>query len=438
MINNINNEIKDNKKCNINVKNVYAPDDKIAKYNIVDEDIKNKQEIEEEFSKRIKYTEKVYSMQLPKELQEDFEIKSEKIGNNMEFLTKPKTIDAYEKFPPKIRFSYNLSNVKGLENFKAKNFLELTREMYEKQTGIVIENPYNIKEFLGDIENPASIFSDINFNAKSTIYIQPHPFPPAIAYNIRLFNNYFDFELRKIMLRIEKIDGNIYTYSNFESKEDKFDVKIVINFYEEKLNFSIKIKIKDEYVEDCEIVSEFIKYCILIEDIDSNLLFQFYEDNETIFETKNFGKKRFSRIEYKKVKKQLNFLEKMIFIEKRKNIKFKYNGDELLQNKEYIYMIYNEVQDRNYTLTNPTTWILESYEDAVIDEDIEKIYNNKEPILIETSIKDINIFGTNIKLKEHKLCMENCIVDSIEKRDSKYFIKVTTNRAKFKIIKQEV
>ena len=148
MSNNINNEIKNNKKCNINVKNVYAPDDKLAKYNIVDEDIKNKQKIEEEFSKRIGYTEKIYSMQLPKELQEDFEVKSEKIGNNMEFLTKPKTIDAYEKFPPKIRFSYNLDNVKGLEKFKSRNFLELTREMYEKQQGIIIENPYNIKEFL--------------------------------------------------------------------------------------------------------------------------------------------------------------------------------------------------------------------------------------------------------------------------------------------------
>ncbi len=84
---------------------------------------------------------------MPEELQDDFEIRSEKIGNSMEFLTKPKTEDAYKKFPPKIKFSYKSNNIKGIENFKAKNFEELTHEMYEKQKGIIIENPYNVKEF---------------------------------------------------------------------------------------------------------------------------------------------------------------------------------------------------------------------------------------------------------------------------------------------------
>lgn len=435
MSNNINNDIKSNKNCNINVKNIYAPDDKLAKYNIIDENIKNKQKIEEEFSKRIRYTEKIYSTQLPEELQDDFEIRSEKIGNSMEFLTKPKTEDAYKKFPPKIKFSYKSNNIKGIENFKAKNFEELTHEMYEKQKGIIIENPYNVKEFLGEIENPASIFSDIDPNAKSTIYIQPQPFPPAIAYNIKLFNNYFDFELENVKLRIKKIEEEIYTYSNYESNKDKFDIEIKMKFAKEKFNFSITIKIKDEYIRDCETINEFIKYSALIEDTDSNFVFQFYEDNKTIFESKDFGKEKISRKKYKKLKKLINLLEKVIFIEKRKNIKFKYDEDELLRNKEYIYMIYNEIQDKDYTFTNLSTWILFAYEDQVDIEKLKKICNEKILIPIETSIKNFNLLGIDIKLPKHKIYMKNSKINSIEKKENKYFINVTTNNAKFKILK---
>ncbi len=132
--------------------------------------------------------------------------------------------------------------------------------MYEKQIGMVIENPYHVKEFLGDIENSASIFLNINPNAKSAIYIKPQSLPPAQAYNIKLFNNYFEFEIENIMLRIEKIDKDVYTYSNYESNEDKFDIKIKIKCGKDICNFSIAIKIKDKYKEDSAIISKFIKY----------------------------------------------------------------------------------------------------------------------------------------------------------------------------------
>ncbi len=66
-----------------------------------------------------------------------------------------------------------------------------------------------------------------------------------------------------------------------------------MKFAKEKFNFSITIKIKDEYIRDCETINEFIKYSALIEDTDSNFVFQFYEDNKTIFESKDFGKEKF-------------------------------------------------------------------------------------------------------------------------------------------------
>lgn len=433
MTNEVNNEIKGNKGCNITVNTYLAPNDKLAKYNIIEEELRNKKKIEQEFSERIGYAEKVYSEQLPKELQNDFEIKSEKIGKSIEFITKPKTDDAYKKFPPRITFSYNITSVKGLEKFKSKNFRDLTREMYEKQEGIIIENPYNIKEFLGDIENPASIFSNMDSNATSTIYIKPEPFPPARGYNIKLFNNYFEFELQNIMLRIEKIEDNVYILSNKESINDKFDIKFKIEHDKQKVKFNLGVNIKERFNTDAEVIYEFIKYDILIHDIDSYISIEFSENNKKIVNIQQFGKKKFGKKEYKEVRKEFNFLEKVIFIEKRKNIKLKYNT-ELLKYKPIIYMLYNEVQGKNYTFTNESTWILYGNDNQFDIKEIKKIYNEKIKIPIETKFNELSIGGEEIKLKEHKIVMKDCRIISIEEKKDIYYIKVTTSNAKFQII----
>ena len=68
-------------------------------------------------------------------------------------------------------------------------------------------------------------------------------------------------------------------------------------------------------------------------------------------------------------------------------------------------------------------------------EKLKKICNEKILIPIETSIKNFNLLGIDIKLPKHKIYMKNSKINSIEKKENKYFINVTTNNAKFKILK---
>ena len=57
-------------------------------------------DLERKFSERIGFSCNVLSSKtLPKELQNDFEISPRLVNNNLEYYTKPKTKDAYKKYP---------------------------------------------------------------------------------------------------------------------------------------------------------------------------------------------------------------------------------------------------------------------------------------------------------------------------------------------------
>ena len=423
--------VKGNNNCNIKINNIMAENDLLAKYNIVDSELKEKGKVESELSKRIELAQKTYNLQLPKELQNDFEIKPQLIGKNVQFITKPKTEDAYKKFPSKVRFNYKASDVKGLEKFKAKDFNSLCREMYEKQEGIIIENPFNIKELLGNIENPASIFSNDEKTAKSTIYIKPEPFPPAKIYTLKLYDNFIDFELTTL-LRLRKIENDIYYISNYEAKDEKYNVEIEVNNKTNYVNLSISIK--EQYSKDIETIRDYFKYFMLIRDKDSVFELILNENGKEFINGKDFGIKSLTERDYKKSQKNIDLLDKLIFIEKRKNIKFIFEKD-IEDYRKIVDMLYNETIGKNYSFTNESTWILNVPENTFNINEFQKLYDNQIPFTLNTNINDFELLGNIINLKKHIFTIKKCIIISIKKNKNTYDVKIKTTNAKLKLIK---
>lgn len=420
--------IEKNKNCTINITQIYGKDDKLEKCNIFEEKIQNKENLENEFSKRINYTETIYSQQLPKELQDDFEIKSEKIGNAIRFVTKPKTNDAYEKFPLKINLNFDRKNIKGLENFTSTNFEDIQREMYEKQIGLEIRNPFNVKEYIGNFEDPASIFNSTDIN-NSVLYLKPHPFPKALQYNLILFNNDFSFELEKLSLRVQKIENNTYILSNYESSEDKFDIKLVYTFKDsESTRLRFHYQIREKYKNNCQAMKELMKIHFLVRDKESIFRLKCLESDDFIANTKDFGDIYFTNKRKREFNKTLDKLNKLIYIEKVKDIKFSYNDNEFYTYDELINLVYSSLKGKNYTFKKQSYWIV-----PLKDE----IKDKKEIFDVPSFVEYITLFGIDIYLNKNEMYLKDCKVNSIEKKDNFSETVVTAKKAIFKTKKED-
>ncbi len=429
--NKIENKVEKNRDCNINIKNIVGYDDELSKYNIVEEKIENKSKIEDSISDRNNYIEKVYTNQLESPLSDHFRIKGEKIGDKIFYVTKPKNDEAYSKFPRKIEFKFDSKNVKGIEGFKSTKINDIIRESTEKQVPIKIENPYDIKEFLGDYEDPASLFS--NLEKTESIYIKPYPFP-MLDYNIKLFNQFIYFEMEKIKLRLKSINDNIYIISNEENKDDKYNVVINLTQLEgTAVSIRLNISIRDAYLYDCKTVKEFIKFSTLINDVNSKLIIKIIDSNNTMVNTKDFGTKILTKRQYNEIKKNISLIDKLIYIECSKNIKFKYDYDELIKYKSYIYILYNECQGKNYTIRHETSWRFEFEPYAEID----LVKEQNEQIAIITSFSNMNILGVeNIPICNHQIIMNNCKFKILSEYEKGYIVDVTTPKLEFKLIEE--
>lgn len=422
------NHVENNKKCIINITQINGADDKLAKYNIFEEEIQNKERLENEFSDRVNYAEKIFSQQLPKELQEDFEIKNEKVGNDIRFIIKPKTNDAYEKFPLKINLNFDRKNVKGLENFKSINFEDIQREMYEKQIGLEIKNPYNIKEYIGKFENPASIFNNTDMG-NSVLYIKPHPFPKALQYNLILFNNDISFELERLLLRVQKIENNTYILSNYESKEDKFDIKLVYTFKDSKsTKLSLNYQIREKYRNDFQTRKELMKLHFLVRDKESIFRLKCLENDDFIVNTKDFGESYFTKKSKSEFNKILDKFDKLIYIERVKNIKFIYNDNDFYSYDDLINLVYCSLRNKNYTFKKKSNWFFNLKEEI---KDKEKLFD------IPSFVEYITLFGIDIYLNKNEIYLKDCKIHSIEKKDDFSQAVLTAKKAIFKTIKED-
>ena len=75
---------------------------------------------------------------------------------------------------------------------------------------------------------------------------------------------------------------------------------------------------------------------------------------------------------YTRLNNTIDLIDKVIYILKSKNIKVDYDMKYFIKNEEFINLVYNELNNKNYTIKKPMTWSLELNEKA----DINELYKN--------------------------------------------------------------
>ena len=94
-----------NRECPIDVTVNFGKTDKLSYEEIYKNN--NINSLENEFSNRIGFSCDILSLQLPDELKSFFEIKSRIVDDKLEYYTKPKSKEAYEKYPFQMKINWN-------------------------------------------------------------------------------------------------------------------------------------------------------------------------------------------------------------------------------------------------------------------------------------------------------------------------------------------
>lgn len=370
-------------------------------------------ELEEEFSDRIKYSKEILTKKLlPKQLQSDFNIETKLVNGKLEYVAKPITDNAYEKFPIKMNYTMQFKSVEEANEFRKNGIENLQRQADLTQKPVEIPNITNMKEFLGEFENPVSHFKKYGSEGVK-LYICPKPIPPAQKYKIELFNEKLSFEILTY-LRLERIEDNGFILSNKESENEEFDVVIKFDNFNKTTNnykgkFNITISLREKYKYDCKLNKEMLKFIFIGEDKNNCLFIKNVNLDSNVFETYSNGTEEKTEEDYRRFNKILSLIDKVIFLSKIKNIKIKYDINYFLQKEELINLIYNDINRKKYIIRKEMKSCINFESEINIDE----LNESDGKLAYKSEMKELELFGYKFELQRSNMIMFECKISKI-------------------------
>lgn len=422
----VSNEIKNNKNCTINIINSIGQTDNLNPlkiYKNTDKDMIF--DLEREFSERIGFSCNVLSSKtLPKELQNDFEISPRLVNNNLEYYTKPKTKDAYKKYPINMKFKLKFDNKDEANTFRKTGISDLQKKANITGKPVEIPNIVFMKEFIGDFEDPTSYINK-NGVEGTKFYIMPDPIPKAKSYYIELFNNEYSFKIESTKLRIKQFLEKGFILDNSGSDEEPYNVSIKIEseyIQKEDLiksNFNINISLRDKFKDNSYYNLEIAKFIFIMRDVNGRIQMRSITDDISILNISHCGKTQYTSKDYNSFKQYNDILNKVLYIEKIENINIKYNYDYFYKNEDYINIIFYLMQRKDYRLKklNQVSFIVE--DDFTFDEQKHKN--------IDTKLLTINLFEKEFILNPHILMLRDCKLAGLDKMDNNNILKLNSN-----------
>ena len=382
-------------------------------------------DLEREFSERIGFSCNVLSSKtLPKELQNDFEISPRLVNNNLEYYTKPKTKDAYKKYPINMKFKLKFDNKDEANTFRKTGISDLQKKANITGQPVEIPNIVFMKEFIGDFEDPTSYINK-NGVEGTKFYIIPDPIPKAKSYYIELFNNEYSFKIESTKLRIKQFLEKGFILDNSESDEEPYNVSIKIeseDIQKEDLiksNFNINISLRDKFKDNSYYNLEIAKFIFIMRDVNGRIQMRSITDDISILNISHCGKTQYTSKDYNSFKQYNDILNKVLYIEKIENINIKYNYDYFYKNEDYINIIFYLMQRKDYRLKklNQVSFIVE--DDFTFDEQKHKN--------IDTKLLTINLFEKEFILNPHILMLRDCKLAGLDKIDNNNILKLNSN-----------
>lgn len=425
--------VKENRDCDISI--TIGETDELSPLNIY----KGKSNIltlEEAFSDRIGLSCTVLNAnELPKQLRDDFEIKPKIVNDKVEYYTKAKTKDAYEKYPLKMNFSMEFPNIDEANKFRDGGIEKLQEEANRTQKPVRIPYIKNMKEFLGEYENPMSYVNKHGWEG-SKLYLMPKPLPPAQEYNIEVFNAFSTFKLNTTLRLATTLDDGI-VLSNKDSYDEPFNVEFRISEINKDIiinemiqgKFNLTIALRERFLNDCLFNLELLKYRFLANDKRNTIIIKNVAIGQEVFRFNNCGINDYKKKDDVFYNKIVSILEKIIYISKTKNINIDYDIDSFLKNEEYINLLVSEINNSNYTINKKTYWTVES--NSISEE---KLYEKNDKISVLTTFLDFNLFGQTIELKKNRVILKDCKILEIEDKEGLKYIKLEANKLLFELL----
>lgn len=370
-------------------------------------------ELEEEFSDRIKYSKEILTKKLlPKQLQSDFNIETKMVDGKLEYVAKPITDNAYEKFPIKMNYTMQFKSIEEANEFRKNGIESLQRQADLTQKPVEIPNITNMKEFLGEFENPVSHFKKYGSEGVK-LYICPKPIPPAQKYKIELFNEKMSFEIITY-LRLERIENNGFILSNKESENEEFNVVIKFDNFNKKTDkykgkFNIAISLREKYKYDCKLNKEMLKFIFIGEDKNNRLFIKNVNLDINVFETYSNGTEEKTDEDYEQFNSILSLIDKVIFLSKIKNIKVKYDINYFLQKEQLINLIYNDINGKKYIIKKEMKSCIKFESEINIDE----LNQLDGKLAYKSEMKEVELFGYKFELQRSNMIMFECNISKI-------------------------
>lgn len=422
--------IEKNKDSIINVTNNYGNVDKLS-FNEISNNRKNIKEIAENFSERIKFScDIISSANLPKELQNDFNIKPKIINDELEYFTEPKTKDAYEKFPPKINFKMKFDSVEKKNEFvKDGGILSLVEKANRTRKPVKIPNITEMKDFLGDFENPTSKINNQNVE-QIQLFVLPEEFPKAESYSIELFDNDICFKVEHTNLRVVEKNDDYFIINNSESVGEPFDISLKFTSNKDKnedemikVTTNITISIRENYKNSVFYNLEFQKFVFTINSYNSTMIIKNIDRNIELMRVDNIGKEQYCQSQYDFFERLYDLLSNVLFIDKKYGLNINYNLKEFEENEDYINILASDVKNKKYKLHNSFSIGL------FLDKYDENIHTN-----FIAEIPNIVVFGKEFELKHNKVFFKNskCIKEEI--KDGKNIVHLESKDIEYNVV----
>lgn len=433
--NNASISVEKNKKSNITIN-----------YNVIDElscdNIRRNYdkvvELENEFSDRLEYSKEIFTKKLlPTQLQSDFNIEPKLVNGKIVYETKAITPEAYRKFPLKMNYTMKFNSIEEANEFRKNGIAELQRIADLTQKPVEIPNITNMKEFLGEFENPVSSVSKYGASGIK-LYICPQPIPPAQKYKIEIFNDKISFKL-ETSLKISSFGDDVLELSNNESESEPFNVKIKLTGIKKALEenllqgkFNLTISLREKYYNDCELNKEIIKFRFLMEDNNNCILIDNVELKANVFYFEHCGEKTYTQKEYKQLENTLKLIDKVIYISKIKKIEIDYNIEEFIKNEEIINFVYNAIGGKNYKTKNSMTNTITLDKDV----DMTELLKNNGKIAFRMFLNKITLLGHEIQLKDYYMTMYDSVIEELPNDDSEKKIAIRSSNIEYELIKE--
>lgn len=396
-------DISKNENCDIKV--VYGNVDELS-HNEIYNNRKNIKQIEEDFTERIKYSSNVISSaNLPKELQNYFDIKSKIVNDELEYYTEPKTDDAYLKFPYRINFKMQFDTIEQKNKFiENGGIYSLVERANKTRKPVEIPNISEMKDFLGAYENPISKMNNQNVG-RIQLYVFPEELPKAEEYSIEIFDNDICFKIESTSLRIVEKDDDYFIINNSESVDEPFNVSLKFTKNEDVneggmifVTTNITISIRENYKKSILYNLEFQKYFFTMNSSNSTMIIKNLTKNIELIRIDNIGNENYIQNQYDFFERFQTLLLNVLFIAKKYGLNIEYDVDFFQKNEDLINIIASDIKNKKYKL----------HEAVIIGVPINEEYNEEIHSNIITAFPNIYLFDKEFELKHNRAILRNC------------------------------